>query len=60
MKCFVIPVITGDTKSVTKNLKEYLETVIGEHSIDSIQKNSYTRDIAYIKESATGSNLKPE
>jgi hypothetical protein len=36
MKCFVIPVITGATRIVTKGLKKYLETMPGKHSIDSL------------------------
>jgi hypothetical protein len=38
MRCFVIPVITGATGIVTKGLREYPETMPGQHSIDSIQK----------------------
>jgi hypothetical protein len=40
MKCFVIPVITGATEIVTKELKIYLETILGKHSIDSLQKTA--------------------
>jgi hypothetical protein len=59
-KCFVIPVITGATGIVTKGLKKHLETIPGKHSIDSLQKNSCTRNITRYKESATIRNLKPE
>jgi hypothetical protein len=38
MKCFVIPVIIGAIGIVTKELKKYLETIPGKHSIDSLQK----------------------
>jgi hypothetical protein len=38
MKCFVIPVIIGATGIVTKELKKYLETILGKHSVDSVQK----------------------
>jgi hypothetical protein len=38
MKCFVIPVIIGATGIVTRGLKNYLETIPGKHSIDSLQK----------------------
>jgi hypothetical protein len=38
MKCSVIPVIIGATGIVTKGLKKYLETIPGNHSIDSLQK----------------------
>jgi hypothetical protein len=38
MKCFVIPVIIGATALVSKRLKKYLETIPGQHSIDSLQK----------------------
>jgi hypothetical protein len=38
MKRFVIPVIIGATGIVTKGLKQYLETVPGNHSIDNLQK----------------------
>jgi hypothetical protein len=60
MKCFVIPVIIGATGIVTKRLKKYLETIPGKHSIDSLQRNSCTRNITHYKESATIRNLKPE
>jgi hypothetical protein len=38
MKCFVIPVIIGATGIVNKSLQKYLETIPGQHSIDSLQK----------------------
>jgi hypothetical protein len=41
MKCFDIPVITGATGIVTRGLKEYLETIPGKLSIDSLQKQLY-------------------
>jgi hypothetical protein len=31
-------VIIGATGIVTRGLKEYLETILGKHSIDSVQK----------------------
>jgi hypothetical protein len=39
-KCFVIPVIIGATGTVIKGLKNYLETILGKHSIDSLQKTA--------------------
>jgi hypothetical protein len=60
MKCFVIPVIIGVTGIVTRGPKKYLETITGKHSIDSLQKNSCTRNITHYKESVTIGNLKPE
>jgi hypothetical protein len=39
MKCFVIPVIIGATGIVTKE-QEYLETIPGKHSIDSLPKTA--------------------
>jgi hypothetical protein len=53
MKCFIIPVIIGITRIVTKGLKMYLETIPGKHSVDSVQKNRCTRDVAHNKGSAT-------
>jgi cobalamin biosynthesis protein CbiG len=41
MKCFVIPVIIGATGIVTRGLRKYLETISGNHSIDSVQKQLY-------------------
>jgi hypothetical protein len=41
MKCFVIPVIVGATGIVSKSLQKYLETIPGQHSIDSLQKLPY-------------------
>jgi hypothetical protein len=38
MKSFVIPVIIGATRIVTKGLKRFLETIPGKHSVDSLQK----------------------
>jgi hypothetical protein len=40
MKCFVIPVIIGTTGIMSKSLQKYLETIPGQHSIDSLQKNA--------------------
>jgi hypothetical protein len=36
MKCFAIPVIIGATGIVSKSLQKYLETIPGQHSIDSL------------------------
>jgi hypothetical protein len=41
MKCFVIPVIIGATGIVIKSLQIYLETIPGQHSVDSLQKLPY-------------------
>jgi hypothetical protein len=38
MKCFVIPVIIGATGIVSKSLQKHLETIPGQHSINSLQK----------------------
>jgi hypothetical protein len=40
MKCFVIPVIIRATGIVSKSLQKYLETIPGQHSIDSLQKTA--------------------
>jgi hypothetical protein len=40
MKCFAIPVIIEATGIVSKSLQKYLETIPGQHSIDSIQKTA--------------------
>jgi hypothetical protein len=40
IKCFVIPVIIGATRIVTKGLKIYMETIPGKNSIDSLQKTA--------------------
>jgi 3-deoxy-D-manno-octulosonic acid (KDO) 8-phosphate synthase len=40
MKCFVIPVIIGATVIVSKSLQKYLETIPGQHTIDSLQKTA--------------------
>jgi hypothetical protein len=37
-KYTIIPVITGDTGTVTEVLKKNLEAIPGKHSIDSLQK----------------------
>jgi hypothetical protein len=41
MKCFIAPVIIGATGIVSKSLQKYLETIPGQHSIDSLQKLPY-------------------
>jgi hypothetical protein len=38
LKCTIIPVITGATGRVTKNLRKNLEAIPGKHSVDSLQK----------------------
>jgi hypothetical protein len=38
LKCTNIPVIIEATGVVTKSLKKNLETISGNHSIDSLQK----------------------
>jgi hypothetical protein len=40
VKCFVIPVIIGATGIVSKSVQKYLETIPGQHSIDSLQKTA--------------------
>jgi hypothetical protein len=40
MKCFVIPIIIGTTGIVSKCLQKYLETIPGQHSIDSLQETT--------------------
>jgi hypothetical protein len=40
MKCFVIPEIIGAAGIVNKSLQKYLETIQGQHSIDSLQKTA--------------------
>jgi hypothetical protein len=40
MKCMIVPVITGDTRTVTKGLKKHLKAIPGKHSIDSLRKTS--------------------
>ena len=38
LKCTIVPVIIGATGIVTRSLKKNLETIPGNHSIDSLQK----------------------
>jgi hypothetical protein len=52
MKYFVISVIIGATGIVSKRFKN-LETVPGQHSINSLQRNRSTRNLTHRKESAT-------
>ena len=40
LKCTIVPVIIGATGIVTRSLKKNLETIPGEHSIDSLQKTA--------------------
>jgi hypothetical protein len=47
-KCFVIPVIIGATEIETRALKKYLETIAGNHSIDSLQKETAVLGTSHI------------
>jgi hypothetical protein len=38
VKCFVIQVNVGTTRSVVEGLRTFLESVPGNHSVDSIRK----------------------
>ena len=38
MKCMIIPVITGATGVVTKDLRKYLNAIPRKHSVDSLKK----------------------
>ena len=40
LTCTIVPVIIGATGIVTRSLKNNLETVLGKHSIDSLQKTA--------------------
>ena len=40
LKCRTVPVIIGGTRIVTRSLKKNLETVPGNHSIDSLQNTA--------------------
>jgi hypothetical protein len=40
MKCYVIPVTIGATGIVSKKFTKHLETIPGQHSIDSLQKTA--------------------
>jgi len=40
LKCTIVPVITGATGIVTRNLRKNLEAVPGKHSIDSLQQTA--------------------
>ena len=40
LKCTIVPVIIGATGIVTRSLKKNLETIPGNHSIDSLQKTA--------------------
>jgi len=40
LKCTILPVIIGANGIVTRSLKKNLETVLGKHSIDSLQKTA--------------------
>jgi hypothetical protein len=53
MKFFVIAVATGATGIATKGLEKYLETILGKHSVNSLQKNSCTRDFSHNKRGVT-------
>jgi hypothetical protein len=52
-KCFVAPVIIEAMGIASKGLKKYLETILGKHSVEHIQKKRHTRNITHHKESVT-------
>jgi hypothetical protein len=60
MKYFVIPVIIGATVIVSKGLKQYLETIPGKYSIDSLQKTAVLRTSHIIRKVLTIRNVKPK
>jgi len=47
LKCKIIPVITAGTKIVTRGLRENQNAIPGKHSIDPIQKKSYTWNVMH-------------
>ena len=59
LKCTIIPVITGATGMVTKDLRNNLEAITVKHSADSLH-NSYTRNITHNTESTAVWNWKSE
>jgi len=61
MKCTILPVITGATETVTKDLKKKLELITGKYSVDSVDnKELRTLNITKFTESTTICNWKPE
>jgi hypothetical protein len=40
IKFMVIPVVTGATGMVTRNLRKTVETIPGKHSVDQLQKTA--------------------
>jgi hypothetical protein len=40
MKCMIILVITGVTRTVTKGLKKNMESISGKHSMECLQKTA--------------------
>jgi len=40
LQCIIIPVINAATGIVTRSLRKNLESVLGKHSIDSLQKTA--------------------
>jgi hypothetical protein len=51
LKCTNIPIIIGTTGIVTRSLRKNFESVPGKHSMDSLQKISYTWNITHNTES---------
>jgi len=47
MKCMIVPVIIGAIGRVTECLKKNSEAIQGKHSIDALQKTSWTRNITH-------------
>ena len=40
LECTLVPIIIGATGIVTRNLKKNLETIPGNHAIDSLQNTA--------------------
>jgi len=51
LKCTIVPVIIGATRIVTRILRKDLATTPEKHSIDLLQKDSYTWNITHNTES---------
>ena len=52
VKASVIPVITGETGTISKSLRQYLSNIPGKHKIKELKKSSHTGHCIHTTESA--------
>jgi len=60
MKCTILPIITGATETVTKDLKKNLEVITRKKFSRFSKTENYTWNITHFMESTATCNWNPE